>query len=141
MSRFNAVIAEVGTGPNFTDFPTNQDLNRKVIYSGPDGLYDAVPVPMMQPADVVRYLRGHFPNLIHLFSDPENLDPVVPEPYTSSALLAEEVLRRRDDPSLFEDRKSTRLNSSHGYISYAVFCLKKKNTTPSTTTKHQSHHL
>src|SRR2546429_3796420 len=27
----------------------------------------------------------------------------------------------------FRDRKSTRLNSSHGYISYAVFCLKKKN--------------
>src|SRR2546422_7403540 len=27
-----------------------------------------------------------------------------------------------------EDRKSTRLNSSHGYISYAVFCLKKKTT-------------
>src|SRR5687768_18354624 len=26
----------------------------------------------------------------------------------------------------FRDRKSTRLNSSHGYISYAVFCLKKK---------------
>src|SRR2546422_4623336 len=29
------------------------------------------------------------------------------------------------------DRKSTRLNSSHGYISYAVFCLKKKNNTSS----------
>src|SRR5687768_17660089 len=29
-----------------------------------------------------------------------------------------------------QDRKSTRLNSSHGYISYAVFCLKKKTTTP-----------
>src|SRR2546429_3073740 len=27
---------------------------------------------------------------------------------------------------LARDRKSTRLNSSHGYISYAVFCLKKK---------------
>src|SRR2546429_4850441 len=27
-----------------------------------------------------------------------------------------------------QDRKSTRLNSSHGYISYAVFCLKKKIT-------------
>src|SRR5687768_18060003 len=27
------------------------------------------------------------------------------------------------------DRKSTRLNSSHGYISYAVFCLKKKRHT------------
>src|SRR2546422_6092125 len=28
-----------------------------------------------------------------------------------------------------QDRKSTRLNSSHGYISYAVFCLKKKKLT------------
>src|SRR2546429_7282851 len=27
---------------------------------------------------------------------------------------------------IYRDRKSTRLNSSHGYISYAVFCLKKK---------------
>src|SRR5687768_18228699 len=33
----------------------------------------------------------------------------------------EDQLRR-----LRRDRKSTRLNSSHGYISYAVFCLKKK---------------
>src|SRR5687768_17910178 len=31
-----------------------------------------------------------------------------------------------DSTAGFEDRKSTRLNSSHGYISYAVFCLKKK---------------
>src|SRR2546422_8264974 len=31
------------------------------------------------------------------------------------------------------DRKSTRLNSSHGYISYAVFCLKKKK-------EHNHHH-
>src|SRR2546429_5957443 len=30
---------------------------------------------------------------------------------------------------LGRDRKSTRLNSSHGYISYAVFCLKKKKKT------------
>src|SRR2546429_3150797 len=30
------------------------------------------------------------------------------------------------------DRKSTRLNSSHGYISYAVFCLKKKKISHST---------
>src|SRR2546422_3609648 len=31
-------------------------------------------------------------------------------------------------PDSEPDRKSTRLNSSHGYISYAVFCLKKKKT-------------
>src|SRR2546429_9516132 len=33
-----------------------------------------------------------------------------------------------------EDRKSTRLNSSHGYISYAVFCLKKKKKSTAVTT-------
>src|SRR3712207_7532431 len=32
----------------------------------------------------------------------------------------------QDVEQLFEDRKSTRLNSSHANISYAVFCLKKK---------------
>src|SRR3712207_8362342 len=38
------------------------------------------------------------------------------------------LLHRVDaDAGLEEDRKSTRLNSSHANISYAVFCLKKKN--------------
>src|SRR2546422_8132460 len=44
------------------------------------------------------------------------------------------LLRRAGPPAVGEhpsvalgtDRKSSRLNSSHGYISYAVFCLKKK---------------
>src|SRR3712207_7048968 len=35
-------------------------------------------------------------------------------------------VERVADPRLNEDRKSTRLNSSHANISYAVFCLKKK---------------
>src|SRR3712207_7026899 len=34
--------------------------------------------------------------------------------------------RRRRDAGRYQDRKSTRLNSSHANISYAVFCLKKK---------------
>src|SRR3712207_8390658 len=37
------------------------------------------------------------------------------------------VLDARAEADLAEDRKSTRLNSSHANISYAVFCLKKKN--------------
>src|SRR5438067_7607537 len=37
------------------------------------------------------------------------------------------------DRSGIEDRKSTRLNSSHVSISYAVFCLKKKNKRPQAT--------
>src|SRR6266478_9125898 len=55
-------------------------------------------------------------------------------PYTTlfrSAVLEEPVrtmpfLRRRRNAGPGEDRKSTRLNSSHSQISYAVFCLKKK---------------
>src|SRR5687768_17868993 len=40
-----------------------------------------------------------------------------------AVLLDRPLQQRRGLPP---DRKSTRLNSSHGYISYAVFCLKKK---------------
>src|SRR2546422_8291217 len=39
------------------------------------------------------------------------------------------------DATPYQDRKSTRLNSSHGYISYAVFCLKKKKKTQTTPTQ------
>src|SRR3712207_7744988 len=43
------------------------------------------------------------------------------------AVLGETVrVREGDRPCEFRDRKSTRLNSSHANISYAVFCLKKK---------------
>src|SRR2546422_5207083 len=38
------------------------------------------------------------------------------------------------------DRKSTRLNSSHGYISYAVFCLKKKKKKTTQKTHTTNHH-
>src|SRR3989449_5619414 len=46
-------------------------------------------------------------------------------------LEADAVLTHPEDKESLQsilriDRKSTRLNSSHGYISYAVFCLKKK---------------
>src|SRR3989449_6121221 len=46
-----------------------------------------------------------------------------------SALHSARLAAQRE---LWQDRKSTRLNSSHGYISYAVFCLKKKTTTDNT---------
>src|SRR3989449_5437225 len=42
------------------------------------------------------------------------------------ATAADVVAVEGDSSSVQVDRKSTRLNSSHGYISYAVFCLKKK---------------
>src|SRR2546429_2983329 len=41
-------------------------------------------------------------------------------------------------PDMGKDRKSTRLNSSHGYISYAVFCLKKKKNDGTSAPQHFS---
>src|SRR6266498_4761151 len=52
-------------------------------------------------------------------------------PYRPTAAAVERRRRRRPDTA--RDRKSTRLNSSHVRISYAVFCLKKKKKTK----KHQ----
>src|SRR5256884_2734035 len=49
---------------------------------------------------------------------PQSPDPAVRAENPGFALKTPESRQR--------DRKSTRLNSSHGYISYAVFCLKKK---------------
>src|SRR2546422_8330333 len=53
----------------------------------------------------------------------------------------------RDDALGFQgdderrDRKSTRLNSSHGYISYAVFCLKKKKKETRTHRRHYDKYI
>src|SRR3712207_8251823 len=53
------------------------------------------------------------------------------------ARASTDALRAREEPGRLEqkheDRKSTRLNSSHANISYAVFCLKKKQTQHSTS--------
>src|SRR5256884_2078621 len=57
-------------------------------------------------------------------------------PVAEEALLTARMMGNRAE-HLYDvgvaDRKSTRLNSSHGYISYAVFCLKKKKTTHALT--------
>src|SRR2546429_3650904 len=45
---------------------------------------------------------------------------------TASAAWGGAASHRGSSRIATRDRKSTRLNSSHGYISYAVFCLKKK---------------
>src|SRR2546429_3712281 len=54
------------------------------------------------------------------------------QPKPQQRLVAENSATLTGTVNQSVDRKSTRLNSSHGYISYAVFCLKKKknNTIP-----------
>src|SRR5256886_13291526 len=79
-----------------------------------------------------------------LFRSPQGADYLRTEPLQVKAgqqRVAVSFIRRSEGPyedlirphdwsmaSNGRDRKSTRLNSSHSQISYAVFCLKKKNT-------------
>src|SRR5437763_956738 len=63
---------------------------------------------------------------LDLLLTPVTVDPAHPFPRVINKALCVAFLLRRRRRS---DRKSTRLNSSHRCISYAVFCLKKKTTT------------
>src|SRR2546429_3444195 len=65
-----------------------------------------------------------FPYTTLFRSQNEPGTPLMPNPLCR---LACHTLKAAPVGSSRTDRKSTRLNSSHGYISYAVFCLKKKN--------------
>src|SRR2546426_6881971 len=65
-----------------------------------------------------------------LFRSSESPAEVIDQTQTRLALKAlrlEINVAEREGDVYLEDRKSTRLNSSHLVISYAVFCLKKKN--------------
>src|SRR2546422_1233685 len=69
-----------------------------------------------------RPLVGHIMALLAVFEEADVLPPEAsPE---ANALI--HALIQTQAALTKRDRKSTRLNSSHGYISYAVFCLKKK---------------
>src|SRR5262245_63940142 len=59
---------------------------------------------------------------------------------TLSVAAADDMTQRKPNP-WFTDRKSTRLNSSHLGISYAVFCLKKKKKKKNKTKKKQQHQI
>src|SRR3712207_8559836 len=61
--------------------------------------------------------------------------PFLPLPLISSKDDTLRIIVPVTEGKLYRDRKSTRLNSSHANISYAVFCLKKKKFLKSSTIK------
>src|SRR3712207_9469967 len=86
-------------------------------------LHDALPI-----CDSDR----HLDELAHHFLEAQGLDKAV-DYSIRAAKRAMSLMAYEEGADLydraFQDRKSTRLNSSHANISYAVFCLKKKNQT------------
>src|SRR5687768_17962562 len=94
---------------------------------------------MIDTLPIVFFFYCHADRLVlHSFPTRRSSDLLLPSGAGSAGAVA--ALPRRDrggwrvagrrgqGARRGEDRKSTRLNSSHGYISYAVFCLKKKTT-------------
>src|SRR2546430_13758323 len=85
----------------------------------PLSLHDALPILPRQLCQSLCLVSAHFSGNVR----------GIPPAKDSPAFL----------PASKSDRKSTRLNSSHSQISYAVFCL-KKNTDSGRTMNHRAHH-
>src|SRR3712207_7952193 len=90
----------------------------------------------LQAMQTAQRLRAEGVNMVDFHTTPQNLSPAINE---LDAAMRSGRLAHDGNPVLGwcvgnvvgqedRDRKSTRLNSSHANISYAVFCLKKKNT-------------
>src|SRR2546430_5529838 len=84
-------------------------------------LHDALPISYPTPSGSMASVQMRRPVSSRALAS--SLSPGRPRPWNAYG----EVRGFQAPPR--RDRKSTRLNSSHSQISYAVFCLKKKNTT------------
>src|SRR5438128_4241653 len=102
-------------------FASRCSADTRVLHSF---LHDALPI-----CNAVQVLGDPQRLLLHLeVLERVNEIPVGLLDGVDSRLDAAHVVLVRSVPRVLGDRKSTRLNSSHGSISYAVFCLKKKKT-------------
>src|SRR2546430_17111241 len=105
------------TTPYYTFFFFLNDTATTEIYTL--SLHDALPIFIAQEKNIVPTDMG-----LQLFGVLQQADPALVDPGLTAELecLLDDVVIGK------QDRKSTRLNSSHSQISYAVFCLKKKKT-------------
>src|SRR5690625_6153506 len=87
--------------------------NGKGLAAGP--LYGAAALSIAMP----NFFVGNTVHILESFHPLEVIKAIDSEKVTTTFLA----------PPMLKDRKSTRLNSSHVAISYAVFCLKKKKRT------------
>src|SRR5215211_9012353 len=77
---------------------------------------------------VITCSRHAFPEVCPWGAGPEDHIEVDLADHADTTRAISEIRKRLENDEL-QDRKSTRLNSSHTVISYAVFCLKKKKKT------------
>src|SRR5690606_6545378 len=113
-----------------TQTTLSMDDTAKVI----DALRERFPLIRGPRKDDICYATQNRQDAVKQLASECDLMLVVGSPNSSNSNRLRELGERMgapayliDDASQIEDRKSTRLNSSHVKISYAVFCLKKKN--------------
>src|SRR2546430_10376393 len=97
--------------PRSTLFPYTTLFRSQIRYRSFDGARRSVRI---EPLSLALY-----DHQLYVIARPRGREA---HPYRFSRIEAAEAVG-----GTFQDRKSTRLNSSHSQISYAVFCLKKKN--------------
>src|SRR2546422_3935105 len=147
--RAAQLLDRLGTAPRGEPDPAEQQVDRGVVGVGPGRLlggraraFEVAPRErVLRLRHQLRQVGGEAGAL--RFAVPGSASTTMPALSSPNSVLATSnserpssaaMARTSRAPSIIasishSDRKSTRLNSSHGYISYAVFCLKKKKKT------------
>src|SRR5699024_12106512 len=92
----------------------------------PLSLHDALPIYGFQPYGVENFLETEEAAVHESEKDGEDTGAADDAGKVHMFFLIQDQSAQEQDQSLPQDRKSTRLNSSHVSSSYAVFCLKKQ---------------
>src|SRR5687768_675617 len=140
------IMPRVGSRPTITDVArlcgvtaatVSRVLNGKKKFSTSEAvrekIFDTARKLGYVPDLAARNLNRKATHIIGLFASPQTH---VAEGINESLLEGLAEVLHAGGYDVFLDRKSTRLNSSHGYISYAVFCLKKKKKKNNDTTRY-----
>src|SRR5688572_17414774 len=98
-----------------------------------DGKVEKISESTTRGVVIQLYADGKFSSVSTSDLRPDALKTFITDSIAIAKAIAPDPFRALPDPALYKgqaavdlDRKSTRLNSSHSQISYAVFCLKKK---------------
>src|SRR5256884_4022622 len=96
------------------------------FFQAEDGIRDVAVTGVQTCALPISASSFSPPHMLPIATSRVFLKPAEGPPRRQESLVGRSGLPRILPQRRLQDRKSTRLNSSHGYISYAVFCLKKK---------------